>query len=141
MKSVTQRLLEKIYYNSTNHCWEWTAKKNIEGYGLIKFEGKYKFAHRISYIQLVGQIPSGLEIDHLCRNRSCIKPSHLEAVSHLVNMQRGKPGKKASKLTATQVKQIKSLKGKFSERELGRKYKVSNVHIHYILSGQRWQSI
>jgi HNH endonuclease len=58
------------------------------GYASTRVNGKRAWAHRVSYEQFVGPIPSGLEIDHLCRNRSCTNPEHLEAVSHAVNMSR-----------------------------------------------------
>lgn len=70
-------------------CWEWTAARNSYGYGLIKYQGKPWAAHRFAYEQLVGPIPEGKELDHLCRNRACVRPGHLEPVTHLENCLRG----------------------------------------------------
>jgi hypothetical protein len=67
-------------------CWEWMGGKQWGGYGL--FRGAC--AHRLFYELLVGPIPAGLEIDHLCRNRSCVRPTHLEPVTHLENMRRAR---------------------------------------------------
>lgn len=68
-------------------CWQWIAGKTGAGYGA--FGSHAELAHRISYMALVGPIPSGTELDHLCRNRGCVRPAHLEAVPHRVNAWRG----------------------------------------------------
>ncbi|MBA4019174.1 MAG: HNH endonuclease [Pirellula sp.] len=74
-------------------CWIWTAGKVAGGYGHITFrrDGKQvdQLAHRLAYQLLVGPIPEGLEIDHLCRNRACVNPEHMEAVTSRVNTLRG----------------------------------------------------
>jgi hypothetical protein len=69
-------------------CWEWRGSRNPRGYGKISNKGKLLGAHRVSYEIHKGQIPDGLEIDHLCRNRWCVNPDHLEAVSHAANLHR-----------------------------------------------------
>ena len=79
--------------NKTDSCWNWTAGKSDRGYGKFSLNYKHKYAHRVSYELLKGLIPKGLELDHLCRNTSCVNPSHLEAVSHAENMKRGLTGK------------------------------------------------
>jgi hypothetical protein len=76
--------------DATGICWEWTAAKSKAGYGVIGlFHQKVGLAHRVAWELLVGPIPEGLELDHLCRNRSCVNPDHLEPVSHLTNARRG----------------------------------------------------
>lgn len=74
----------------TGFCWDWTAATNSAGYGLfnIKSAGTKLRAHRISYTLLVGPIAPELEIDHLCRNRRCVNPDHLEPVTGRVNRTR-----------------------------------------------------
>jgi hypothetical protein len=69
-------------------CWEIDGKK-YDGYGHINVNGKIKGAHRAAYRLWVGPIPPGKQIDHLCRNRACIRPTHLEAVKQRVNWERG----------------------------------------------------
>lgn len=69
-------------------CWEWTASCGSHGYGQFWTGVSNDLAHRASYIVAVGPIPDGLQIDHLCRNRKCINPEHLEAVTQQENMRR-----------------------------------------------------
>lgn len=70
-------------------CWEWTAARRSGGYGAINIAGRVRPAHRVVYELLVGPVPKNRELDHLCRNRSCVRPSHLEPVTKLVNIARG----------------------------------------------------
>ncbi len=75
--------------DTTGECWEWTAAKDRYGYGKFWIDGKRKKAHRVAYELEVGEIPQGLELDHLCRNTACVRPDHLEAVTHKQNTLRG----------------------------------------------------
>lgn len=70
-------------------CWEWIGHLSTEGYGRLNVLGQRVYAHRYSYERFVGPIPPGLEIDHLCRNRKCVNPTHLEPVTHRINGLRG----------------------------------------------------
>ncbi|HEV2928117.1 MAG TPA: HNH endonuclease signature motif containing protein, partial [Propionibacteriaceae bacterium] len=70
-------------------CWPWTANRMDSGYGRYSIDGRSKLAHRISYELSVGSIPDGLQIDHLCRNKPCVNPTHLEAVTQRENLLRG----------------------------------------------------
>lgn len=72
-------------------CWEWTAARDSDGYGRFCVSKKYgtRNAHRISYSLCIGSIPDGLTIDHLCGNRGCVNPWHMEAVTSTENTLRG----------------------------------------------------
>lgn len=73
-------------------CLVWAARLNHAGYGQVHVHGHTVKAHRLAYELLVGPIPTGLEIDHLCRNRACVHPDHLEPVTHTENTRRGARG-------------------------------------------------
>lgn len=83
------RLWSKLDKDCPGGCWVWTAGKSKLGYGRIRWEGRAAFAHRVVYEIVVGPIPEGLELDHLCRNPSCVNPQHLEPVTHAENVRRG----------------------------------------------------
>jgi hypothetical protein len=88
------RFLSKVdQYEFTDMCWLWTASKQGLDYGGFKYRGKWWLAHRWSYTYFFGEIPEGLEIDHLCKVKLCVNPYHLEAVTRAVNnLRKGKPG-------------------------------------------------
>lgn len=92
MKRVaTSERLERMGMPEPNSgCMLFLGSLNSYGYGRLKVHGKYVFAHRASYELERGAIPEGLQIDHLCRNRACIHPPHLEAVTPRVNTLRAK---------------------------------------------------
>ena len=68
-------------------CWEYPRNQN--GYGLFSFKRRTLPAHRFAYEDMVAEIPDGLVLDHLCRNRSCVRPDHLDPVPHAENVRRG----------------------------------------------------
>jgi hypothetical protein len=72
-----------------NGCHEWPGCLQSEGYGMVTLHRKRHYVHRLVYEYHRGPIPEGLELDHLCRNRRCANPDHLEPVTHQVNCHRG----------------------------------------------------
>lgn len=93
--------------DTTTGCWVWVRQRNKHGYGHVcvgtrrsntgKTCGIGAGAHRVSYELHIGKIPAGLQIDHLCRNRACVNPQHLEPVSAKENVNRGETIAKAAK--------------------------------------------
>ena len=95
-KSMPERLSEFLSIEA-NGCWNWTGSRNAPskkdpkggGYGLMTVGGRTALVHRVVYQIFRGEIPAGKHIDHLCRNRACANPSHLEPVTGLENVRRG----------------------------------------------------
>lgn len=87
-----ERLLKKI--QKTNGCWTWKAATTggSNAYGTIYLNGRNRLAHRVMYELHFGEIPDSKEIDHLCRNKMCVNPDHLEPVTHRENMLRANVG-------------------------------------------------
>lgn len=88
---MDSRLRERFV--ESDGCWEWTGKMSDYGYGLMRLGTKatdpWRQAHRLVFEASVGGIPKGLDLDHLCLNRACVRPDHLEPVTRRVNLLRG----------------------------------------------------
>jgi hypothetical protein len=85
LPSDTQRFWEKV--DKTAGCWNWTAGKNNFGYGAFGINGKTEKAHRVSYAWANGSISENEWVDHICRNTSCVRPSHLRIVTPKQNSE------------------------------------------------------
>lgn len=101
-----ERFWEKVDKRASGGCWEWFGARSSNGYGTFVIPRprgesggrSIRFStHRYAYELLVGPIPEGLVIDHLCRNRACVNPSHMEPVTNRENVLRGKSAKKSER--------------------------------------------
>lgn len=88
-RTIIQRLEAKTIPEPNSGCWLWLGAIDKDGYGQIFYEGQAAGAHRVAYLERVGPISTGLEVDHKCRTRCCVNPAHLEVVTHRVNTLRG----------------------------------------------------
>ncbi len=77
-------------------CWTYIGQRNKGGYGRVRSGRGQVVAHRVTYEHFVGEVPEGLELDHLCRNPSCCNPDHLEAITHSENMKRATYAREAA---------------------------------------------
>lgn len=84
--SAFERVCE--YVEIQDGCWDWQGSISLDGYGKIRFQDKHWRAHRLSYEAFIGKIPQGLTIDHLCENKLCVNPFHLEPISRGENVRR-----------------------------------------------------
>ena len=96
VQELTDAHIDKFFASikSTSDCWLWNGIINDGGYGVLQAKDKNIRAHRIAYELFIGEIPSGLHLDHLCRVRHCVNPTHLEPVTQSQNNSRGDAGLK-----------------------------------------------
>ena len=120
-------------------CWIWQRSILPRwGYGMAWRDGRHVLAHRWFYEQVHGPVPTGYQLDHLCRNRACVNPAHLEVVTRRTNARRGAN----TILTAEQVAEIRAHRpdaARYGRAALAAKYSVSEATIKDIRTGRTWQ--
>lgn len=126
--------------NPDTGCHEWAGALHEAGYGIVgtNRDGTFR-AHRVAYEEAKGTIPDGAHLDHLCRNRACINPDHLEPVTNAENARRGDK----ARLDWTTVREIRCLyaAGGQTYRGLARRFGVSNCAISNIINNKRWKEV
>lgn len=111
MTAVADRFWAKVDRRGPDECWPWQAYRTPDGYGRFSPDRLHpENAHRVAYKLTVGLIPAGLQLDHLCRNRACVNPAHLEPVTVRENVLRG-IGPSADRARQTHCKNGHALSG------------------------------
>lgn len=169
MKSLGKRFWKRV--KKTKGCWEWQgycARKG-KGHGSLSVRALSKkpmYAHRVAWILTKGPIPKGKHVLHRCDNPPCCRPGHLFLGTQRINNldrdakgrtasgnrngSRTRPDRRAvgercgsSKMTAEKVKALRRdwATGKYTQRQLGRKYKISQQQVSVIVTGKHWRHL
>lgn len=91
MTTTLDRVLSRVTVTPFG-CWDFDGCRLACGYGRASWNGRLWLTHRLVYTLLIGEIPAGLELDHLCKNKPCCNPEHLEPVNRSENIRRGPQG-------------------------------------------------
>ena len=134
-RRLTARMGCEYVIDPVTGCWAWQGAIIADGYGAKYFGDNRVLAHRLYYEAVHGSVPEGMTLDHLCRNRACCNPEHLEVVTQAVNVQRGA----LAKLNWEQVHEIRQSAGRVSQAYLARTYGVSETQIRKIIANIAWR--
>lgn len=134
---MAERNIHNYYtINPKTNCWEWNKVLNSYGYGHFSYNGKTYIAHRFIYELLIGKLSSNLQLDHLCKNRKCVNPQHLEEVTSAKNVQRGKSAKLSTQIVDT-IRNVYK-KGVTRQVDLAKTFGVGQDEISRIINNRRW---
>ena len=86
--TISERFEQRHMPEPNSGCWLWLGALSAGKYGSLFYEGRMQKAHRVGWLLYRGEIPPGMEIDHLCRNTHCVNPAHLEPVTRSENLRR-----------------------------------------------------
>jgi hypothetical protein len=132
---MEERALNRLAF--TDYCWEWTGRRDANGYGCLRLKGRYIRAHRAMMEWILGRSLRREEVvDHLCRNPACARPSHLEVVTAASNTQRGS----VAKIDQEKARLIRA--GRMAGRtfaDLGAEFGIHGSEALRVCSGERWK--
>ncbi len=140
------------FVQKTDSCWLWTGTTNGHGYGHFTVSGRHavkRGAHRFAYELMVGSVPRGLDLDHLCRNRLCVNPAHLrpgtdaENVADMVSKgrQRGPAGRMNGNVKIVESDVIAIRACRATQREIAELFGISRAQVGRIQRGERWRCV
>ena len=137
------RIHSRSRVNESTRCWEWTGCKNAAGYGKLGVGGKTMYAHRVSYLQHYGALPSESFVCHSCDNPSCVNPDHLFLGSPADNMaDMAEKGRGTARLCAEDVRRVREqrLFGA-TVRDLAMQWGMSHQCMRKVISGRSYAHV
>lgn len=140
MGMIIEQHADKFVPDPNSGCWLWTGAILPNGYGVAqkrRYTSLVEYAHRLFYIDKFGEIPAGMDLDHLCNTRCCVNPDHLRVCTRAQNLRRGK----GTKLTQAQVDEIRMrfAAGNETYQGLAVCYGVDRRNIRSIVLKQSWR--
>lgn len=129
---------ERYAVDEATGCWVWALSLRPDGYGQVRDNGTTRRAHVVEWERVNGPVPDGLQLDHLCRNRACVNPEHLEPVTHAENGRRGA----GTKLKVGQVREMKRLlREGASCVDIARRFGVAPQTVTAIKTERNWVGV
>ncbi len=141
METLAERLLKRIATPSSSDCWEWQGA-TVKGYGVMRWDSKQHYVHRLAYQHWIGFIPEGEYVCHHCDNPPCINPHHLfvgtASDNNYDTAQKGRHvgNRRLARLDITLIRDF-YLKG-WTQYQLAYAFKTTQGHISRIIGGKRW---
>jgi hypothetical protein len=120
--------------NPVTQCWEWTLQTS-RGYGYVKVNGKKRIAHRAVYEAIKGLIPPGMDLHHICGNRRCVNPDHVEPLPQHVHDKMKHPGQ-ASPISIETAREIRRLAGPRKTRAIARQFGLHESTVRRIIKNR-----
>lgn len=116
-------------------CWEWRGALHSAGYGQVSIKNRPHYAHRVAFEWVKGPVPSGMALDHLCRVRHCVNPTHLEPVTDAENSRRGA----RAKLTLAAVDEMRRLyRQGVRQQDIADRFGVHGSQVSLAIGGKAW---
>ncbi len=142
-QSLAARFWSKVEIIDFFDCWKWTACTNYLGYGRIAVNRKNRYAARIGWELVYGEIPPGQCVCHKCDNPICVNPNHLFlGTLHENSIDMVRKGRAGRKLNKEQILSIRSLRQSGSScKQLSRQFHIELSHIYRIINKERWKYI